>query len=549
MSTRRLHLEIQRRGKKVYGVIRSSYRRGSKVLHTNHGRLTGLALDKLKLIQAAFRGEVVPAGGRDAFELLGSREFGASAAILALARELGLNKAIYSRPEQWACDCMAMIAGRLVWCGSKLKLSQQWPNTVLWDLCGVTGPVDVDRHCYEPMDRLLRRQKSIQKSLAEKHLNSDAGPAPAVLYDITSSYMEGAYKGSSLVAFGHNRDGKKGHEQIVIGLICSAEGCPVAVEVFPGNTKDETTVGDKVAEIQKQYGLDELVFVGDRGMVTRTQSKELRGREGVSTISALTHREIVELLDRDLIQLELFDQRDLAFVTDPEQANRRYVLCRNPLTQAHETNKRRDLMKATAKRLDEIAGSRRRAKPETIGSRVGRTLQKYCMGKFVVWHVETDNDGLGRMKWHWDEGKVADEERFDGCYVIVSEGESTGRFDAAETVETYKSLLQVEQAFRNLKKVQLEIRPMYHQLDDRLRCHVFICMLAYYLQWHMMQRLKPLFEHDGEGKHRQWTIKNVLERLQCIRRERVRHAGIEFEQTTTPDADQQRILNLLQVKL
>lgn len=547
ITTRRLHLEIQRRGKKAYGVIRSSFRQDGKVRHTNHGRLTGLPIEQLKLIQAAFRGDVVPKDDAQSLQLLGSREFGASAAILALARDLGLDKAIYSRPEQWARDCLAMIAGRLAWCGSKLKLSQQWPNTVLWELCGVTGPVDVDRHCYEPMDRLLARQHAIQQTLAKKHLQN--APAPAVLYDITSSYMEGAYNGSSLVAFGHNRDGKKGHEQIVIGLVCSAEGCPVAVEVFPGNTKDETTVIDKVAELQQCYGLNELVFVGDRGMVTRSKSNELRDRDGVSTISALTHREIVELLQREVIQMELFDQRDLAFVADPETPGRRYVLCRNPRTQAHETRKRRELMDATAKRLDAIASSTRRGRPETLGSRVGRVLEKYGMGKFVLWNVETDPDGLGRITWRWDEDKVAAEKRFDGCYVIVSEGESAERFDAAQTVETYKSLLQVEQAFRNLKTVQLEVRPMYHRLDERLRCHVFICMLAYYLQWHMTQRLKPLFDEDGGGKHRRWTIQNVLEKLKSIRRERVRLAGVEFEQTTTPDADQQRIIDLLNIKM
>lgn len=544
---RRLHLEIQRRGKQVYGVIRSSFRQGAKVLHSNHGRLTGLSIDQLKLIQAAFRGDVVPVGERESLQLLGSREYGASAALLALAGDIGLTKAVYSRPEQWVRDSLAMIVGRLVWCGSKLKLSQQSPNTVLWELSGVTGPVDVDRHCYEPMDRLLARQGAIQKHLAKKQIENS--PAPAILYDITSCYMEGAYAGSSLVAFGHNRDGKKGHEQIVIGLVCSAEGCPVAVEVFPGNTKDETTVIDKVAEIQKQYGIDELVFVGDRGMVTRTQSEQLRNREGVSTISALTHREILDLLNRDLIQLDLFDQRDLAFVNDPEHGGRRYVLCRNPRSQERETRKRRELMEATAKRLDEIASSKRRAKPETIGSRVGRVLEKYRMSKFAVWRVETDKDGLGRLQWHWDEEKVAAEQRFDGCYVIVSEGAGAARFDAAETVKTYKSLLQVEQAFRHLKTVQLEVRPIHHSLDRRIRCHVFICMLAYYLQWHMMQRLQPLFEENGEGKNRQWTIKNVLERLQAIRRERVRLGGIEFEQTTIPEPDQQRILDLLDVKV
>jgi len=542
-----LHLEIQCRGKRFYGVIRSSFREAGKVRHTNHGRLSGLSFDQLKLIQAAFRGDVVPSGDRQALELLGSREYGASAALMALAAELGLGRAIYSRPEQWVKDCQAMIVGRLVCCGSKLKLSQQWINSALWELCGVKGPIDVDRHCYEPMDRLLTRQKAIQRHLAEKHLKTTT--APAVLYDITSSYMEGEYKGSSLVAFGHNRDGKKGHEQIVIGLVCSAEGCPVAVEVFRGNTQDAATVGVKITELQKLYGLKELVFVGDRGMVTRTQSEQLRQRKGISTISALTHAQIVELLDHQVIQMELFDQRDLAEVRDPQQPGRRYVLCRNPQTQAHERRKRAELMEATRQRLDKIVASSRRAKPERLGSQVGRVLEKYRMGKFVEWEIKVDPDGLGRLHWQWNQQKIEAEERFDGCYIVVAEGEGAKSFNAAELVETYKNLLQVEQAFRNLKTVQLEVRPVYHQLDERIRCHVFICMLAYYLQWHMMRRLQPLLEKDGEGKQRRWTVKNILERLKGIRRERVRLNGIEFEQNTLPDEDQQRILDLLGVKL
>ena len=235
---RRVHLEIQKHRSSFYGVLRSSFREDGQVKHSNHGRITGLALEQLQLIQAAFRGDVVPKDSPEAFQVLSSKEYGASSALLALAKELGLPQMIYSRNEPWVNDCMAMIVGRILYAGSKLSLSHQWKNTVLWELCGVSGPVDVEQHCYEPMDRLLDRQKAIQKALASKYLRDGC----LVLYDISSSYFEGAYEESEIVLFGYNRDGKRGHEQICLGLLCNAQGCPVGVEVFPGNTQDASTV-------------------------------------------------------------------------------------------------------------------------------------------------------------------------------------------------------------------------------------------------------------------------------------------------------------------
>jgi hypothetical protein len=210
-----------------------------------------LSLPQLQLLQAAFRGEVVPKGSAEEVELRASKEYGASYALLELAKQLGLDRALYSRKQAWVQDCLAMIVGRLVYAGSKLALSNQWKNTALWDLCGTAGPVDVEQHCYEPMDRLLERQSAIQRALAARHLKD----GHLVLYDITSSYFEGAYPQSELVTFGYNRDGKRGHEQMVIALLCSAQGCPVGVEVFAGNTQDASTVPDKIAQLQRQYGL------------------------------------------------------------------------------------------------------------------------------------------------------------------------------------------------------------------------------------------------------------------------------------------------------
>jgi len=540
MKTQRpLHLEIQRHRRHYYGLIRSSYREKGQVKHTTHGRLTGMSLSTLKLIQAAFRGEVIPKDSADGLRTTQSKEYGASRAVLWLAKELGLDRIIYSRREEWVEDCLAMIAGRVVHAGSKLALSQQWKNSALWELCGTEGPVDVDLHCYAAMDRLLARQKAIERILAQRHLKE----GHLVLYDITSSYFEGAYEESDLVLFGYNRDGKRRHEQMVIALVCNEDGCPVGVEVFPGNTQDAATVPQKIAQIQKDYGVKEILFVGDRGMMTQANAQKVRGIEGLNTISALTHRQIVELLRRKVITPELFDEKRILEVIDPEEPGRRYELCRNPWTAQRETTTRQSLLDVTRQALDKIAGAKRQSTKEKIGARVGRVLQKYKMGKFVNWEVRD-----GKLHWHFDEEKIAAELLLDGCYVITTDANSE-QMDSATTVESYKRLRLVEMAFRNLKTVQLEVRPVFHKTDDRIRAHVFLCVLAYYLQWHMNQRLQPLFASDGLGKNREWTFENVIARLKALRREKVHLAGAQFHQVTFPEPDQQRILDLLKTRL
>ena len=242
-----------------------------------------------------------------------------------------------------------------------------------------------------------------------------------ILYDITSSYFEGAYTQSDIVTFGYNRDGKRGHEQMVIALLCSAEGCPVGVEVFDGNTQDASTVPEKIAQLQRLYGLKEIIFVGDRGMITKAVAEKIKGIEGLHTISALTHRQIVELLERKVITAELFDEEKIVEVFDPEEPKRRYCLCR--------------------------------------------------------WDVID-----GRLSWSFDQDKIVAEKLFDGCYIVSGEVPKE-KMAASEVVTSYKKLGLVEEAFRSLKTVQLEVRPVYHKTDDRIRTHVFLCTLAYYLQW------------------------------------------------------------------
>jgi transposase len=538
-ALRPLHLEIQTHRRNPVGLLRSSFRQAGKVLHSNHGRLTGLNLDQLKLIQAAFAGQALPKGHPDALHILRSREYGASRAVLQLAKELELDLALYSRPEPWVKDVLAMIAGRLIYQGSKLFLSHQGPNTTLWEQCGVQGPVDVQTHCYEPMDRLLQRQVGIQKALARKHLQEGR----LVLYDITSSYFEGQYQDSEIVAFGYNRDGKRKHEQMVIGLICNQDGCPVAVEVFAGNTQDASTVPDKIREVQQRYGIKKLIFVGDRGMVTQANYEKVKDWEGLWTISALTHQQILDLLERKLITPELFDERKVVEVIDPDHPKLRYCLCRNPETKAREGATRQRLLELTQRGLEKIAQSKRKTEAAQIGARVGKLLAKYKMGKFVTWEVKRR-----KLLWSVEQEKVKAEEIWDGCYVVRSDVPKA-ELAAAETVAGYKKLELVEQAFRQIKTVQLEVRPVYHQLDRRIRSHVFLCMLAYYLQWHMKQRLAPLFARDGTEKNRRWSFANVLERLKAIRQERAKLNGIEFDQVTVPEEDQQSILELLRVTL
>jgi hypothetical protein len=543
-----LHLEIQTSRKSPVGIVRTSFRENGKMKHTQHGRITGCSLEQLRLLQLAFRERVVPVDDPQAFKILNSREYGASYAVVAIAKQLGLHQALYSRPEPWVSSALAMIVGRLVYAGSKLALCHHHPNTCLWELCGIAESPDVEVHCYEPMDRLLQRQGAIQRNLARRHLNG----GHLVLYDITSVYFEGEYKDSALVTFGYNRDRKQGCEQIVVGLICNGQGCPVGVEVYAGNTKDETTVVAKVQEIKANYGIEKVIFVGDRGMITRSNIEALKDEEDLQTIGALTHGEMMTLLKEKVIEFDLFDERSIHEVSDPGDPTRRYCLCRNAQTAQRESATRQRLLDLTATALAEIAAYRRPTTVAQLGARVGKVLAKYKMGKLIKWSIDADQDKATsrehRLVWSIDADKVAQEKRFDGCYIISSDVDKD-QMNTLEVVKAYKSLTFVERAFRNLKTVQLEIRPVYHKHDERIRSHVFLCMLAYYLQWQMEQRLAPLFANDGEGQERRWTFRGVIDCLAQITRNRVTVNGAEFYQNSIPTPEQEEILSLLQVSL
>ena len=399
------------------------------------------------------------------------------------------------------------------------------------------------------MDRLLERQAGIQKSLAKRHLSKGC----LVLYDITSTYFEGEYAESELVQFGYNRDGKRGHEQVVVGLLTSADGCPVAVEVFPGNTQDAATVAAKIKELRVAYGVEELVLVGDRGMITASNEKKLAAlpeHEQVKIISALTHAQMVDLLARTEHEPELFDDKNIVEVTDPKQPGRRYCLCRNPHSAARETTTRNALIERTRQALDALVARKKPSQAEQLGAQVGKLLAKTKMGKYLSWSVQD-----GRLEWSLNTEAVAAAQALDGCYVIKTTV-SAERMDKDEVVARYKSLSQVEQAFRNMKSVSLEMRPVHHKKDERILAHVFICMLAYYLQWHMEQRLEPIFEQQQQEiesgkrqpKERVWTLQGVIELLKTVRRNEVSVGAVSFEQVSEGTEETRRVMELLRTK-
>ena len=491
------------------------------------------------MIKLALANKAVPKDEKSKTIL--SKEYGASYALLRLIHDIGLDKMIYSRTsEQWVKDVQAMIIGRIVYAGSKLKLSNLHKSTALWELCGVLGKVDVDEHCYQPMDRLLERQKAIQKQLVKKHLVNGT----LIMYDITSSYMEGEYVNSEIVADGYNRDLKKGHEQICIGLICNEEGCPVIVEVFPGNTQDAQTVIGKINELKKEYSINDILFVGDRGMVTPLNYEEISSKKSALVLTALTHRQIKELLARKVIQLGLFDENNIVEVIDPEAKEKRYCLCRNPNIAIKERKTRREILSKIGKKLDKISAVKKKRKAELIGKQVGKVFGKTNMEHFIDWKVKN-----GRMQWNFNEEKITEAEAIDGCYIIFTDIPEEN-LNKNEVVKSYKNLILVEQAFRLLKTVLIEMRPMYHHKDDRIRCHVFICMLSYYVLWHFKNKLKQLFEDkNNKGKNRYWTIENVIERLKCIRKDEKDINGIKYYEITMPDEDQKKILEYLDITM
>jgi transposase len=537
-----MYLEVIKKSHKgkMYktALIRQSFRKAGKVLHKTIANISELSDAQIENI-----GQILKSKNPIKFEDLNnlktfdSKEFGASKSILSIIRELNLDRIIYSRKIQVREDILAMIIGRLIYPGSKLSLVNIFADSALWTLCGHSEDrPDVNDNCYVPLDFLLSRQEIIQNQLADKHLKQGC----VVLYDLTSSYVEGEYDESELVTFGYNRDHKKGHEQFNIGLLTTHRGCPIAVETFAGNVPDKTTVSKQVSRIKDKFNVKSVIFVGDRGMLPPKQIEEVNAK-GFKTITALSHKQIEDLLERKIVTKEMFVSNK---IMEAKENNIRYLTCFNPLRKQEEGKTREALLKKTEEQLIKLQTMKRRKKIKDICANVGIILDQYAMKKFFNWEVKEE-----KLIFSRDKTSINEEAAIDGFYIIRTDVDETV-LSTIEVVKSYKNLAHVEKAFRNIKTVSLHIRPVYHHLDDRIKAHVFLCMLAYYVQWHMTDRLEPFLKNNSKGKDRRWTFDNIIERLKSIRIAKHAINDIVIDNVKTiPCEDQEEILKLLKVSL
>jgi len=530
-------------GSKTYHstLVRESYREDGKVKSRTLCNLTKLPAKYIEQIKRVINENE---GGFDLSDLeLGqSYEYGGTLALRKLASQIGLDKAICSTKTQWRDDALAMIIGRVLYQGSKLSLVNMFKDTALWEIAGHEFGVrpDVKKHCYAPMDELLTRKNRIEVKLAKKHLTDGC----IVLYDITNTWFEGEYKHSELAAYGKPKGGKYGYKQVAIGLLTDNNGCPVGVEIFKGNTSDQTTVLDQIKRISKKYGVSNAIFAGDRGMLTQKRIDEIRETD-FKIITALTHSELRSLVDRESLQLDLFDQMNITEVSDSDDPEMRYMLCKNDNEMAKERSTRLAMIAKVSELLTTKAGVACKREPQKVAASIGRIFAKYTVEKFFSWKV----DERGGLTWELKNDVIEKEAELDGCYVIKTTAASE-TLDKEATVDCYRNLQKVEQAFKNMKTVMLELRPIYHKSDERIESHIFIVMLAYYLQWHAVQKLKPLFEGDSKGQDKRWTFETAIERLKSIRKTQCLISGVPVKtEITTPDEEQSQILNLLGVKM
>jgi transposase len=475
---------------KVYRthLLRRTFRVGSQVRHETLGNISHLPEPLVDLIRRALAGEQFVAT-TDAFHVQRSLPHGHVQAVLGSIRELGLDSLIASQRSRQRDLVLAMVAERLLYPCSKLATTRAWHTTTLAEELGVTECHEDD--LYRAMNWLLARQDRIETKLAQRHLRNGA----IVLYDVSSSYYEG--RTCPLARFGHDRDGQKGRPIIVYGLLTDGEGRPVAIEVYPGNTGDPTTVPDQVEKLRQRFGLSRVVLVGDRGMLTETQIGKLREHPGLGWVSALRGPAIRQLVESGCLQPSLFDETNLAEIRSVEYPGERLVACFNPLLADERRRKREELLAATEKELARIASevARRRRKPlpeAAIALKVGKVVNRFKVAKHFQLTI-----GHGVLQWVRQTDAIQREAALDGVYVVRTSEESR-RCSAADAVRRYKSLAQVERAFRCLKGIDLRIRPIHHRSADHVRAHILLCMLAYYVEWHMRRALAPLLFADEE---------------------------------------------------
>ena len=548
-------------------LLRESYREGAKVRKRTLANLSALAAEQIDAIRRALKGEkLVPVA--ELFEIVRSVHHGHVQAVLVAMKQLGFELLIASRPSRERALIMAIVAARILEPTSKLATTRWWHTTTIPEVFGVTDADEDD--LYAALDWLITRQDHIEKKLAARHLEKGG----LVLYDLTSSYFEG--KTCPLAALGHNRDGKSGKLQVNYGLLTDPKGRPIAVSVFEGNTGDPKTLLPQVEKLQKTFAIEALVLVGDRGMISQKQISELKKRDGIDWITALRTGAIRKLVNGGQIQLGLFDERNLFEVTHPDFPGERLVACRNQELGRLRAHKRQSLLNSTSRELEKVRGMAARGRlkgKDAIGVRVGKVADKYKMSKHLVLDIRDDG-----FDFHLNDDKISEEAGLDGIYVVRTSVPAE-RLNTDDVVRSYKMLSEVERAFRSFKTIDLQVRPIRHRLEDRVKAHIFLCMLAHYVAWHMTDAWRPLLfcDEDQEAKKTRdpvapakrseaaldkvhtkvlndgtpvHSFQTLLKALSTIVRNLCRHPGASnheatFDVTTTPNPTQQRAYDLL----
>ncbi len=475
-------------------LLREGWREGPRTRKRTLANLTDWPPAQIEALRAVLKGDyhgLAPAGG---FSIERTRPHGHVAAVLGTLRRLKLDTLIAPTrgPEREAV--LAMIVARVLEPRSKLATARELGAATLSSTLGELLELSDgdEEQLYRAMDWLLPRQGKVEQALAKRHLSD----ATLALYDVSSTYFEGHC--CPLARYGYSRDGKRDKLQIAFGLLTNAEGCPVAVEVFEGNTADPTTLSSAIAKLRQQFALKRVVMVGDRGMITSARIRdEFDPAGGLDWITALRAPQILQLVQGGTLQLSLFDQRDLAEITDPAYPGERLIACRNPLMAEQRARKRNELLAATERQLNDIAAATRRTRNPLRGKarialRVGSLLGRYKMRKHFRLTIEETSFACAR-----DDASITREAALDGIYVVRTSVAATA-LASEEAVRAYKRLAQVERAFRSLKSVDLKVRPIHHRLEDRVRAHVLLCMLAYYVEWHMREALAPMLFDDDD---------------------------------------------------
>jgi transposase len=480
-------------------LLRESYRQDGKVKSRTLANLTHLPSQQIAALRSALAGTATTPSTPlpDAFRISRSLPHGHVAAVLGCLRNLHLDSILDPAPNRQRDLVIAMIVARIVEPASKLATARGFHCDTLHHSLGEILHLDSadETELYQAMAWLVPQQSRIEQALAKRQLSQGG----LVLYDLTSTYFEGRH--CPLAKLGHSRDDKSGKLQIVFGLLTNAAGCPVAVEVFTGNTSDPKTVAAQVNKLRQQFGLSDMVLIGDRGMITSARIREdLPASHGIQWISALRATQIQKLATGGQLQLSLFDETDLVEIAHPDFPGERLIVCFNPLLAEERARKRPELLAATEKQLEKIAAAtQRRKRPlrgkQNIGLRAGKILNRYKMGKHFQLRIEEDSFHYQRKT-----ANIEREENLDGIYVIRTSVKKEV-LSSQQVVASYKSLSGVERAFRSLKTVDLQVRPIHHRLPERVRAHILLCMLAYYVEWHMRQLLAPiLFDDDDRAQ-------------------------------------------------